>query len=237
MTNPSGTYMGAKHGGVDRAQEKIPNRLYMEVPGETLFRCRLASQEAVATARRHMPKVTGAGARSLQPLYGEGFFGIRWEDDYVWFQEIGIHPFTMRRLAGKLIPMWINDPTGRERKANPKAKTRRTEDGRIQVLIFRRAAKMGARKIVKRTVGDQTFTVDSPASFPGAPGRISRREAGQPWTSVGRVAGAIGRPNNGVRWRHPGLTPRSFIYYGVLRAARDAGFEINPVHATTERWR
>ena len=237
VTNPSGAYKGPRREGADQAHARTPNRLYMEAPGSTKMECRAAALTAVAVARRNMPKVTGRGARSLQPLYGDGYFGIRWDDDYVWFQEIGIHPFTMRRLAGKLIPMWINDPTGAERRKNPKAKTRLTEDGRTQVLIFRRAAKMGAKKTVRRVVGGQAFTVTSPMSYPGAPGRISRREAGQPLTTVGRIAGAIGRPNVGVRWRHPGLTPRSFLYWGMVTAARDHDLAHLPVHATTERWR
>lgn len=225
------------YGGVDRAQGVVPGRVYMEAPGFTSYQCRIAAQDAVSVARRNMPKVTGAGARSLRPLWGTGFFGIRWDDDYVWFQEVGINPFTMKRLAGKTVPMWINDPTGKERVANPKAKTRQTEDGRTQVLIIRRVAKMGQRKTVRVTVQGQDFTVTSPMSYPGAPGRIIRRQAGRPNTTVGKVAGAIGRPNVGVRWRHPGLTPRAFLHQGMVTAATYNGMDLRPVWATTERWR
>jgi hypothetical protein len=210
----------------------IPSRLYMEVEGLPARETQQIARLAVAAARRRMPKMTGAGARSLKPLWGNGYFGMRWDDDYVWFQEIGIHPFTMKRLAGKVIPMWIPDPTGKERAANPKAKTKRSEDGRIFVLIFRRAAKPGQRKTVTKG-GVQTSV---PMSYPGAPGRINRREMARPHTTVGKIAGAIGRPNVGVRWRHPGLTPRSFLHQGMITAAAESGIVPGPVYATNQRW-
>lgn len=212
----------------------VPNRLHMQVPGGTSYQCHSLALAAVYHARSQMPKMTGAGARSLRPLWGEGFFGITWDDPYIWFQEIGIHPFTMKRLAGKIIPMWIPDPTGDERRKNPKAKTKRSEDGRTFVLIFRKAAKRGERKKVQNRDGSMR---DVPASYPGAPGRINRREMARPHTTVGKIAGAIAQRNVGVRWRHPGLTPRSFLHYGMLAAAASGGIPIDTVHATTSRWR
>jgi hypothetical protein len=101
-----------------------------------------------------MPKCSGNAANRLQPLYGKSYFGVYFADNYTWFQENGIRPFTMRSLQGKVIPMWINDPGGLERAKNPKARIRTTVDGRTQVLIFRKATN------------------------PGAPGRISVRGGG-----------------------------------------------------------
>lgn len=174
---------------------------------------------AVHNAQRLAPKLSGRSAARFLPLYGEGYFGVAWQDRYVWFQEAGISPFTNRALAGKTIPMWIDDPTGEERVKNPRAKTRVTESGKQQVLIFRRAAAMGARKQVRRG----GVTRDVPASYPGAPGRIGLREAPRPNTMPGRVAGRIARGNVGVRWRHPGLEPRGFIRQAIVATALSAG--------------
>ena len=211
----------------------IPDRLMMEVVGLTALQCHDLAVSAVAEARRGMPKMTGQGARSLVPLWGKGFFGMRWEGNYIWYQEVGIHPFTMKRLAGKIIPMWLPDLSGDLRRKNPKAKTKRSEDGRMFVLVFRRAAKIGARKTVLRN-GER---VSVPQSYPGAPGRISKREVAQPGTTAGKTPGAIARGNGGVRWRHPGLTPRSFLHHGMINAAVKAGVVPGVVYATTERWR
>lgn len=212
----------------------VPNRVYMEVPGATSVQCHALAISAVFHARSQMPKMTGAGARSLRPLWGEGFFGITWDDPYVWFQEVGIHPFTMKRLAGKIIPMWVPDPTGEMRRKNPKAKTKRSEDGRTFVLIFRKAAKQGERRKVTQKDGSVR---DVPASYPGAPGRIAVREMARPHTTVGKIAGAVAQRNVGVRWRHPGLTPRSFLHHGMVQAALTAGYAPGQVYATTSRWR
>lgn len=201
----------------------------------TNYQAHAAAIDAVDIARKFMPKMTGAGARSLQPLWGPGFFGIRWDDNYVWFQEIGINPFTMSKLAGKIIPMWIKDPTGIERRKNPKAKTKTGEDGVIRVLVFRRAAKPGQRKVVRRADGTLR---EVPASYPGAPGRIGRREVKRPLTGLGRLGGQIARGNIGVRWRHPGLIGRSFLYRGLIEAAIQHGLDHEaPVHASTSKWR
>lgn len=218
MTSPG--RQEARQGG-----RLVPDRLYMDAPGLTAIDCHAVALLAVRTARSWMPKMTGSGSRSLQPLWGNGYFGIRWEEDYIWFQEIGVQPFTMRRLAGKLIPMWIPDPTGEERRKNPKAKTKRSEDGRIFVLIFRKVGKRGGQ------------AKGSTAHYPGQSGRIGTREAARPHTSMGKVAGAIAAGNVGVWWRHPGLTPRSFLHRGMVLAAVEAGIDPGPVQATSERRR
>ena len=130
--------------------------------------------KAVEAARSFMPKVTGAAAATLTPIWGEGWFGIEWTHDSVWFMEAGTRPHTMRNIAGKTIPMWLNDPDGELRSKNPKAKTRVTGDGRQQTLVFRRAAKIGDRKQVWRNEGGVMRLVSVPASYPGAPGQIGR---------------------------------------------------------------
>lgn len=180
---------------------------------------------AVTIARLHAPKLTGASSSRLEPVYGDGYFGVFFPDPYVWFQDHGISPFTMRSLAGKVIPMWINDPTGAERSKNPKAKTRTTASGVVQVLIFRKAARLGSQ-ITKRKRDPKTGRVvetSKPASYPGAPGRINRREMGAPHTTPGRLGGAIAPGNGGVRWRHPGIAPRLFLNHGVTMAAQQHG--------------
>jgi hypothetical protein len=186
--------------------------------------CYEAAQLAVAHARALCPKLTGTGASGIQPLFGEGYFGLTWEMPYIWIQNQGAKPFLMRSLAGKTIPMWIDDPTGTERRDNPKAQTRTTESGRTQVLIFRRAAPIGTRKTVKRKgPGGATISVDVPASYPGAAGRIANREASAPYTTPGRLGGRIARGNIGIRWYFPGLAPRNFLEEGLHRAAQDVG--------------
>ena len=203
-----------------------PDRVIMIEPGLNPRRARNIANDAVRLARQNAPKMSGDGARRLQPLYGPGWFGIYFPDSYMWFQDHGIRPFTMKSLEGKTIPMWIDDPSGTERAKNPKAKTRVTESGKTQVLIFRKAAKRGQR-IVRTRVDPVTkikrIVEDRPASYPGAPGRISIREAGQPHTTPGRVAGAVAAGNSGVRWRHPGLSPRLFLNHGMTMAAQKAG--------------
>lgn len=128
-------------------------------------------------------------------------------------------------LTHNTIPMWINDPTGAERSKNPKAKTRTTASGVVQVLIFRKAARLGSQ-ITKRKRDPKTGRVvetSKPASYPGAPGRINRREMGAPHTTPGRLGGAIAPGNGGVRWRHPGIAPRLFLNHGVTMAAQQHG--------------
>jgi hypothetical protein len=215
-----------------------PDRLIMKVPGLSGKRARMMANEAVREARRVMPKLSGTAASRLFPLYGTGFFGVGFQDSYVWFQEQGIRPFTMFALAGKTIPMWIDDPTGEERQKNPRARTRLTLSGKTQILIFRRAAMPGTRRTVRRKVADgtyQEYTV--PASYPGAPGRVGRREAGRPGTTPGRSGGAVARGNIGVRWRHPGLAPRLFLNHAMSLAAQRAGIIPLRIYAADRSWR
>ena len=203
-----------------------PDRLLMAVDADE-FRCRQIATAAAKRCREVAPKLTGIGARRITPIFGPGLVGLRWADPHIWFQNTGTRPFTMRSLAGKTIPMWIDDPTGREREKNPNAKVRVTESGKTQVLIFRRAAQIGQRKRVRR----QGVWMDVPASYPGAPGRIVVREAGAPDTTPGRVAGAIARRNVGVRWRHPGIEGRHFLEYGLAQAADEFAVSHGPIVA------
>ncbi|QDN95022.1 hypothetical protein FNV58_01425 (plasmid) [Streptomyces sp. RLB1-9] len=217
-----------------------PDRMIMVEKGLPPKRARAAALEAVRQARRRMPKLTGGAARGLQPLYGKGYFGLSWSTDVVWYQDHGTKPFTMRSLAGKVIPMWIDDPTGQERRDNPKAKTRTTESGKIQVLIFRRAARIGERKKVYRKdpkTGLKVLVSDSPAHYPGAPGRIGWRESKQPWTRPGKRPGAIHPGNIGVWWRHPGLKPRSFLNTSMTLAAQKNGLLAERVYVADRGWR
>lgn len=215
-----------------------PDRLIMLVPGLRGSRARNLANVALREARRVMPKLTGAAANRMSPVYGSGYFGIMWQDSYVWFQEQGIRAFTMFSLAGKTIPMWVDDPTGTERQKNPRAQTRLTMSGKVQVLIFRRAAMPGQMRKVRKKVADGTYEEKQvPMSFPGAPGRISKREAPAPWTTPGRVAGAIARGNVGVRWRHPGLAPRKFLNHSLAFAAQQGGISPERVYACDRTWR
>lgn len=204
-----------------------PNRIVL-LFDEDLESASLAT-EALELAQQRMPKVTGYAANSLLPVHGPGYFGIYFIDR-VWFLEQGINPFTMTRLHG-VIPMWIDDPTGQVRKENPKAKIRTTKDGRTQVKIFRYAARAGARKTVLRRGSNgllQPVTV--PRSYPGAPGRIARRQAAQPLTAAGRQPGQIARGNVGVRWRHPGIVGRMFLNSAIADTALEHGIELKPLY-------
>jgi hypothetical protein len=179
---------------------------------------------AVFYARSLCPKLTGMGASGIEPIFGEGYFGLTWTMPYIWIQNAGARPFLMRSLAGKTIPMWIDDPTGKEARDNPHAQTRVTESGRSQVLIFRKAAPIGSRKIVKRRgPGGVMISVDVPRSYPGAAGRIANREAPSPWTTQGRIGGRIAQGNIGIRWYFPGLSPRHFLQQGLEQAAAMIG--------------
>lgn len=214
-----------------------PDRLIMWVPGLSGARARRIANESVRQARQLAPKLSGRMASRMYPLYGKNYFGIGWQDSYAWFQEHGASPFTMTSLAGKTIPMWLDDPYGTLMQQNPKAPTRVTLSGRTQVLIFRRAANIGERKTVRRKVGDhyETFTV--PKSYPGAPGRIGRREARQPLTTLGRKPGAIAQGNIGVRWRFPGLQPRMFINHAMTLSAQRAGILPIRIYVADRTWR
>lgn len=216
------------------AFSNYPNRAVMGVPGLSLYQAKACAITAAREARSLAPKLTVASSSQFKPIYGEGWFGITWQHDYVYFQEVGIRPFTMRSLAGKVIPMWINDPTGQEAQKNPKAKTRVTADGRKQVLIFRRAAKIGQRKNAWRNVDGRMVRVSVPASYPGAPGRIAvNRSRGI--LRVGDIdpnaanPGQIAKGNVGVRWRHPGLGGKRFLAEGIHRAALANGIPFGAV--------
>ncbi len=216
-----------------------PDRLIIVIPDMRPAQARRVALEATRMARRLMPKMTGDGARKLQPLYGRGYYGIFFGAPYIWYQENGIRPFTMNKLAGKTIPMWIDDPTGQERIKNPKAKTRVTASGKVQVLIFRKAAQKGQYKTVKRknkSTGQMQDTM-VPRSWPGAPGRIGVREASNPRTRSGKVGGQIAKGNVGVRWRHPGLTPRKFMNSSLTLVSGLHGILPTRVYVCDSKWR
>lgn len=185
------------------------------------------ARDALYRARQRMPRVTGMTASRIAPIWGRRWFGLAFPRE-AWFMEKGTSPFTMRSLAGKLIPMWITDTDGSARRANSKAKVRSTEDGRTQVLIFRKAAKIGARTTKVSKYG---FSYSAPAAYPGAPGRINRRQPGAPFTPVGARGGAVAAGNTGVRWRHPGVRSMQFLNSSLAEAAFDAGLIVEPVYA------
>ena len=217
-----------------------PDRAFMKVPGLSRVDAYDMAVEAVAEARRKMPKLTGASADRLEPIYEEGLFGMLWQDSYVWYQDHGIRPFTMNNLEGKTIPMWINDPAGALRMKNPKAKTRTTADGRVQTLIFRKVAKKGSR-VQKYTrnakTGRRELISDKPASYPGAPGRIGTRNPKGALSPDGaRVGGQIAKGNVGVRWRHPGLPPKLFINNALTLTSQRYGILPVRVYVTDATW-
>lgn len=194
-----------------RRGTQTPDTLVARVSGLDVVRAEAMARAAAAHAASIAPKSSGRGAASIVPVWGAGWYGVRWSEPSMWFNEAGTRPRTMRELAGKLIPMWINDPTGAEArkvKAGDRARrVRRDASGKQQVLIFRRAAAIGARKMVNgRSV---------PASYPGAPGRIARRRTDPP--------GQIAKANVGVRWRHPGISPRGFMRHSLEDVATAHG--------------
>lgn len=195
-----------------------PGSVYILAPGYSADQCRRFSMQALAHARKITPKLTGEGSKGLQPYFGAGYFGIQWPQDldYMWIQEAGSRPFTMKSLAGKTIPMWVNDPTGKVARENPKAEKRVTASGKRQVKIFRRAAKIGQRKrvAVRDGAGRLIRWRDVPASYPGAPGRIARRGRG------GQITSHAPSGHHGVRWRNPGLHPRQFMEHSIQEVGR-----------------
>lgn len=210
---------------------QVPNRIAMGSDrrrGEN----RQMAQQAVRLARTLIPKMSGSAAKGLSPYWTESTFGIGWAHTYVWFQEAGIKPFTMSRLAGKTIPMWIDDPTGAEARKSPKAQQRTTVSGKHQILIFRKAALPGARKQVARrnARGGITGYRSVPRSYPGAPGRISHRFAS------GKIASTPTRatPHVGVRWRFPGLDGRGFLQHSVQTVAAEHQMAQTTLYATHE---
>jgi len=217
------------------ATPSVPDRMFMKAPGLTTNDCKQLAYAVVLTARPMIPKLSGRAAQGLKPVWGAGWFGVKWDQPYLWYQEAGIRPFTMTKLAGKVIPMWIDDPTGEEHRKNPKAKQRTTVSGRRQVLIFRRAAKPGERKRtpIRNAQGGITGYKSVPKSYPGAPGRIAYRRY-SPTTPSGST-GKIAQRNVGVRWRHPGLTGRGMVQHALQSVAADAGMREKTVYATYGR--
>lgn len=217
-----------------RFGQAIPNRLYVLVPNLDRHQAEQLAKVAASRAQWNAPKLTGRSAQRIRPYFGAGFFGVQWADPRVWFQEAGTRGHTMRNLAGKVIPMWLDDPTGKLHRENPKAKTRITESGKRQVLIFRRAAKIGARKMAMR--GGVMTSV--PQSYPGAPGRIVHREfrydGTQHGMTTGRIARRMSQPNIGVRWYNPGINARKFLHHAIHSTCRDAGLGTPQVHALYE---
>jgi hypothetical protein len=211
--------------------------MIMIIPKLSPNRARKCANEAVRQARILMPKLTGQSSSRIFPLYARGYFGVGWLDSYVWFQEHGIRPFTMTKIAGKVIPMWVSDPYGTERERNPRAQTRITLSGATQVLIFRKAANVGDTKTVRTKVAGQWVKRTVPASYPGAAGRIGTRESGRPQTTPGRRPGAIAAGNVGVRWRHPGLAPRLFINHAMTMAAQQQGILPIRIYIADRGWR
>ena len=171
------------------------------------------AHEAVQIARKLAPKLSG-NPPGASPRSGEtassGSVGRRLR----LVPGGGIHPFTMRSLAGKTIPMWINDPTGEERQKNPRAQTRVTASGKTQVTSSaRRPPSAHARPSPGRRLVE-TSRSRCPSSYPGAPGRIGTGSLGGPGPPRDELPRPIARRNVGVRWRHPGLARRSFIRQG-----------------------
>ena len=216
----------------------MPNRLYVLAPGFSTRQCEALAKASVDFIRSITPKISGAGAGGMKPYFGPGWFGIGWDRPYLWHLEAGTKPHTMTKLAGKVIPMWINDPTGKEAKANPKAETRMSVDGRKQVLIFRKAAKIGARRkvAVRDRQGRLVRWRDAPASYPGAPGRIARTSFDEiKGTHTGKIAKLVPRPHVGVRWRNPGIVGRGFMQHGLQQVGRSVGLSDATVYATYKR--
>ncbi len=194
-----------------RRGSQIPNTLKARVPRLSAAQAEVLARAAASHAAAIAPKSSGRGAASIEPVWDEGWYGIRWSEASMWFNEMGTRPRTMRELAGKVIPMWIPDPTGKLARDVPakdrRERVRRDAAGKQEVKIFRRAAKIGARKMS----GGRSV----PASYPGAPGRIARRRTDPP--------GQIAKKNVGVRWRHPGISPRGFMRHSLEDVATASG--------------
>lgn len=216
-----------------------PDRYIMLVENMSADQARQISLSAVRQARQMAPKLTGGGARSIQPIWGQGYFGVTMTAKHMWYQERGMSPFTMRSLEGRTVPMWIDDPTGSERRKNPKAKTRVTASGKAQVLIFRKVGKRDQpRQVRKRSKSTGEYqTTMAPSHYPGAPGRIAHRESPRPLTSPGKQGGQIAPGNVGVWWRHPGLSPRLFLNHSMTKAAERYGVLPVKIYVADAGWR
>ena len=215
-----------------QAGRRQPTRLYVRAPGRSIAEVKEMAMISARMARKICPKLSGRAAAGIKPYWGQGYYGVKWDVPYIWYQNAGIQPFTMNQLAGKTIPMWIDDPTGEEARKNPTAKTRITVNGRRQVLIFRKAAKFGERKrvAVRDSQGRLQRWRDVPKSYPGAPGRINRRDV-----PGGHISKLLPRPHVGVRWRHPGIVPREFLQYALQAVGYFAGIKDLTVYASYAR--
>lgn len=193
-----------------------------EIPDNVAARL---AESAVAMAREMVPRVTGASARRLRAVWGKRWYGIHDVSGNLRYGNRGTRPRVMRELENKTVPMWITDDDGSMTEKVPMHKrgemTRVTEDGRRQVKIFRKAAPIGSRKTVTRN-GRQ---VSVPRSYPGAPGRINRRD------DIGKIAGG----NVGVRWRHPGIQGRDYVGDAILYVADSVGIRVSPQMAVVSR--
>jgi hypothetical protein len=202
----------------ERMMTQTPDRIIMLMDDTyEIAYMEMLANAAVQAAKDRMPKITGHLSMTLTPVFGRNFWGIYFPDKKAWFLEKGTRPFTMNSLQGKVIPMWVDDPSGEIAKKNKKAKTRLTVDGRRQTLIFRKAARKGDRKNVVR----DGKIVSVPRSYPGAPGRI-----GNPRGSGGRIAAG----NTGVRWRHPGISGRQYLNEAMEDTSEMWGVEPGEVY-------
>lgn len=217
----------------------IPHRAFMrmphDIPPQIIMR---TADRAANLAIGRAPRSSGSLVEGLDPYWGTGghqepFVGLQWIHDYTWYQEVGISPFTMRSLAGRTIPMWVDDDDGKERAKNPKIKTRVRKDGKLQVLVFR---KVGVRGTYKRKVetdarGNRVERMVPENNYPGAPGRINRR-AGSTFEGDTRKPGQITKGNVGVKWRHPGMAAKGFISTSILQAVREARLPVYPIEVS-----
>ncbi len=215
---------------------QTPDRYVILAPtlsGKDAYRL---AQQAARMARNLAPKLTGQGARDIHPISGKGFFGLIMPP-HLWIQERGMPGRTMHELAGKVIPMWIDDPTGSEAAKEPRAQRRVTASGKRQILIFRRAAKKGERKPVRRKIAGQWTIRWTNKHWPGAPGRIALREARKPYTTPGRTPGAVAPQNIGVWWHHPGISPRMFANHAMTTVALRRGIVPKMIYVAGPDWR
>src|SRR5580658_6984428 len=112
-----------------------PDRMIMIVPEAPQSLCEALANRAVLHAQYLAPKLSGRAADSIYPIVERSGFGVGWTVPWLWYQDQGVRPYLQRSLAGKTIPMWIDDPSGSVARDNPKAEKRTTASGKPQVLI------------------------------------------------------------------------------------------------------